>query len=247
MAAHPHDAVDEGGLAVLGQGHELGRDRAADLSGLRRHRAVLECQALADAGVGTRHLVVVLLQGLLRRMEGVGVLHEELAAAEQAEARPDLVAELHLDLVERQRQLAVGPHLVTHGRGDDLLMRGAEAEVPAVPVLETHELGAVDVPAARLVPQLRGLDGGHQHLLDCRSRPSLRARSARPSRKRALTKRQERVDARGCLADHACAQHEPVGDDLGLGGILFECGHVQRAHTEGGSHRWLPVRCRTTR
>jgi hypothetical protein len=38
-------------------------------------------------------------------MEAVGVLHQELARAHDAEARPDLVAELGLDLVVVDRQL----------------------------------------------------------------------------------------------------------------------------------------------
>jgi hypothetical protein len=33
-------------------------------------------------------------------MEGVGIFHDEFAPAHHAEARADLVAELHLDLVE---------------------------------------------------------------------------------------------------------------------------------------------------
>ena len=44
-------------------------------------------------------------------------------------------------------------------------MRGAQAELVAVAVLNAHHLGAVGIPAAGLVPQLAGLQHGHQHLL----------------------------------------------------------------------------------
>jgi hypothetical protein len=40
-------------------------------------------------------------------MKGVGILHDEFAASHDAEARADLIAELRLDLVEIDRQLAV--------------------------------------------------------------------------------------------------------------------------------------------
>ena len=63
--------------------------------------------------------------GLLVDVEGVGVLHEELARAHHAEARPALVAELHLDLVEIRRQLAIALQLAARDVGDDFLVRRA--------------------------------------------------------------------------------------------------------------------------
>jgi hypothetical protein len=46
-------------------------------------------------------------QVLERGVKGIGVLHGELAPAHDAEARPDLVAELGLDLIEVPRQLPI--------------------------------------------------------------------------------------------------------------------------------------------
>jgi hypothetical protein len=67
-------------------------------------------------------------------MEGVGVLHEELARPHDPEARPDLVAELGLDLIEVGRELLVAPYLAAHQIGDHLLVGGAEAELALVAV-----------------------------------------------------------------------------------------------------------------
>ena len=43
-------------------------------------------------------------------VKAVGVFHDEFAAAHQAETRPDLITKLGLDLVQIERQLAVGAH-----------------------------------------------------------------------------------------------------------------------------------------
>ena len=52
-------------------------------------------------------LVGPLLAGVVE-VEGVGVLHHELAPAQDASARTSLVAVLGLNLVQRQRQVLVG-------------------------------------------------------------------------------------------------------------------------------------------
>jgi hypothetical protein len=58
------------------------------------------------AQVGDEHLVVGVDRAVLVEVEGIGVLHQELARAHGAEARAHLVAELPLDVVEVQRQVA---------------------------------------------------------------------------------------------------------------------------------------------
>ena len=141
-------AVHKLRLARRGKRHELGRHLAADLAAIGLDGAVIQAAAVADRAVGAAHVVVGFLQRFLRRVEGVRVLHDELAAAEQAQARSDLVAELHLDLVERAGKLLVGTQLVADERRDELLMGGPEAEAVVVTVDEAHELGAVVVPAA---------------------------------------------------------------------------------------------------
>src|SRR5204863_140373 len=98
-------------------------------------------------------------------MERVRVLHDELAPAHEAEARPDLVPELHLDLVEVLREIAVGADLSPDEIGHHLLVGRAEAEVAVVAVLEPQELAPVLLPAAALPPELGRDDRRHQDLL----------------------------------------------------------------------------------
>ncbi len=72
---------------------------AADAAGVRLHRAELQPAAAEDAAVGLVHDPVGLVQGRAVQVEGVGVLHQELAGAHDPEAGADLVPELGLDLV----------------------------------------------------------------------------------------------------------------------------------------------------
>ena len=85
-------------------------------------------------------------------VEGVGVLHNELADAEKAGFGAWLVAELGLDLVPDLGELLVAAELVAGDGGHDLFVRHSEAEVGAFAVLEAKHVFAHDGPAAGLLP-----------------------------------------------------------------------------------------------
>ena len=222
-------AVDELGLAGVGERHELDGGVAADLAGVGHDGQRVDAAALGDAGVGGLLLLVALLQRLLGGGEAVGVLHDELAAAHEAEARAHLVTELVLDLVERARELLVGAQLVLHEVGEGLLVRGAEGELAAVAVGDAHELGAVGVPAPGLVPELGGREDGHHHLLGADAL-HLVADDGLDLADRAPRERQVAVEAGGGLADHAGAQQQAVARELGLGRVLLQRGRVELGH-----------------
>ena len=228
-------AVHELRLARRGKRHELGRHLAADLATIGLDRAVIQATAIADRAVGAAHIVVGFLQRFLRRVEGVRVLHDELAAAEQAQARSDLVAELHLDLVERAGKLLVGTQLVADERRDELLMGGPEAEAVVVTVDEAHELGAVIVPAAGLVPQLRRLQRRHHDFLRADLVHFL-AHDVLDLREHLVAKRQEGVHARSGLADHARAKHQLVARNFRVRGILLQRRSIELAHSHNFTH-----------
>ena len=222
-------AVHERGLAGLGKRMELAGNRAADLAGVGLHGAELKAAAGADTLVGRVHPVVFLLQRLLRIVEAVAVLHDELAAAQQAEARADLVAELRLDLVHVQRQLLVRAQFGAHERGDELLMGGAEAELVVVTVVEAHALGAVRIGTAGLLPEFLGLEHGHADLLGAAC-VHLLAHDVLDLGQHALAQGQKRVDAGSGLADETGAQQQLMAGDLGIGGVFLERGSIQGAH-----------------
>ena len=103
--------------------------------------------AVEDPRVGAGLQLVGARQPLLVAVEGVGVLHRELARAQDAGARSRLVALLGLDVEEHQRQVAVGAHLARDVRRDALLVRHRQDHRRPLAVLELEQL--VDRVAAR--------------------------------------------------------------------------------------------------
>ena len=154
-------------------------------------------------------------------MEGVGVLHDEFARAHHAEARPDLVAELGLDLVEIDRQLAVALQLAPREVGDHFLVRRPEAVRPVVAVLHAQQFRPELLPAAGLLPELGRLHGRHQHLERAGAVHFL-ADDPLDLAQHAQAHRQPGVEAGRQPADQAGAQHQLVADDLGIGGNVSQ-------------------------
>ena len=154
-------------------------------------------------------------------VEGIVVLHVELASAHDPEARAQLVAKLPLDLVEVLRQVAVAAHRLPEDIGHDLLMGRAEEHRPVVPVGEAQHLLAVVLVAAALLPKLGRLHRRHEDLLAAGGVHFL-AHHLLDLAKHSMAQRQPTVDAGARLPDHAGAQHEPVRDDLRLGRVLSQ-------------------------
>ena len=169
-------------------------------------------------------------------MEGVTILHDELAAAHDPEARTDLVAELRLDLVEVPRELAVAFHFAAHDVGDHLLVGRADHEVAVMPVLEAQEFRAVLFPAARFFPELGGLNRGHEEF-DGPGAVHLLADDALDLAQSPQTHGHPGIDA-GCeAADQAGPEHQTLGDDLRVGGGFLEGGDEELAGAHGEKAR----------
>ena len=140
---------------------------AADGPRLGLHRDDVEAQPGEDPQVGVEDRPVGGLHGLLVDVERVGVGHDQLAGAQQAEPGPGLVAELDLDLVDGQRELPVGVDLGADGDRDHLLVGGPEDE-GAAPGVDGHgrqRVAAEQGGPPALLPQLDGVEGGEQQLL----------------------------------------------------------------------------------
>ena len=158
------------------------------------------------------------VEPLLVAVERVGVLHHELAHAEQPAARTRLVAHLRLEVVEHLRQLLVRLELARVER-DRLLVRHREHERAAVAVLDLPELG--DVVAARRLPELGGRHDRHEHLLRA-DRVHLLADDLDDLLVDAPAERQERPEAGAHLADEPAAHEQLVAHGLRVGGSLAQ-------------------------
>ena len=196
---------------------------AADRPGRGPHRDRLQPHAREGAEIGHEHPPVARLGALAVEVEGIGVLHQELAAAHDAEARAHLVPELPLDVVEVARQVAVGARVAAEDLGDHLLVGRAVEHVAVVPVLEAQHLRPVGVVAPALPPEVGGLDRRHQDLLRAGGVLLLADDLLHPLQ-HPPAERQPGIDAGRGLADHAGAQHQPVRGDL----------RVRRRFLEGG-------------
>ena len=244
-------AAHVGVLAVGGRGEELLGLGAAHRAGGGLDDHVVEPEPVEDPDVGVAVRGVGRVEAGLVDVEGVGVLHHELAAAQQAGAGPRLVAVLGLDLVEPQRQVLVGGVQVLDQEREHLLVRGAEQVVAALAVLEPEDVVAVLGPAAGRVVGLAGQQRREVHLLGA-DRVHLLADDPLDVAQHPVAQRQPGVDARRGAADVAGADQQPVARDLRVGGILSEGAQEQGRHPHdharkatqrrrGAAHQFRPA------
>ena len=221
-------------LACLGQDDEFMAEVAADGPGVGAHRDGLQPHAREGAQIGHEHLVVGMARAFLGQVEGIGVLHQEFAAAHHAEARAHLVPELPLDVVEVARQVAVALGELPEDIGDHFLVGRAEQHLAIMPVLEAQHLRPIGVVAAGLAPEIGRLDGGHQDFLRAGAVLFL-AHDLADLLQCAPAHGQPGIDAGRGLADEARAQHQPVRDDLRLGGRFLERGQEGARQAQGSA------------
>ena len=214
-------AVNHLVLASHRRHHELMRVVAADDASVGLDREVAQAAAVEDARVGVIHPLVAGHRALVAGVEGIGVLHDEFLRAHEAEARADFVAELHADLVEVHRHLPVGIEFARCQRGDDLLGGGAENPLLVRAVLRLVKHIAGGLVAARLPPDVGGLECGHEHFDRPRAVHFL-ADEILDLAQHAQAERQERVEAAGELAHEASAKEQLVREDFRVGRGFLE-------------------------
>ena len=221
-------------LADVERGEELLARRAAHRARHRGDDHVRQAEAVERLDVGVAVALVGDLEPGVVDVEAVGVLHHELAAAQQAGAGPGLVAVLRLDLVDAQRQVLVRRVQVLDEQREHLLVRRRHDEVVAAPVLEAEHVVAVIGPAAgRLVGLLRQ-QGREVDLLEAR-RVHLLADDALDVAVDEPPERQPREPA-GCgAADVPGAHHQAVARHLGVGRIVPQGPEEQRRHAQHGA------------
>ena len=186
----------------------------------------LEAQPREDPLVGLVVELVAVVQPGLVDVERVAVLHDELADADQPAARARLVAELGLEVVDDQRQLAVALHEVAQQVGDHLLVGHGQHHVAPGSVLEADHLGADLRVAARLAPQVGGVHDRHLHLLPADG-VDLLADDLLDALLHPEAERQQGVDAGAELAQVAGAHQQPMRRHLGVGRVVAQGGEEE--------------------
>ena len=209
---------------------------AADGAGFGGHWNRFQPHAVESAQIGDEHLVVGDARVLDREVEGIGILHQEFAPAHHAEARPDLVPELPLDVIEDARQFLVGLHAVAEDLGDQLLIGRAVEHLALMPVADAQHLLAIDLVTAAFAPDLRRLDGRHEEFKRARA-VLLLAHDSLDLAQDPVAKGQPGIDAGARLPDEAGAQHQLVGDDLGFLRVIAQQGQEVAAEAHEGPSR----------
>ena len=199
-------ARDERVLARAGRRQVVERLVAAHHPRLRLYRVRLEPAALEHPVVRLEVLAKADVEAFVVTVERVGVLHHELAHAEQPSARTRLVAHLRLEVVEDLRQLLVRLQLARVER-HRLLVRQREDERAAVTVLDLPELGNVVAPGR--LPQLGRSDDRHEHLLPA-DRVHLLADDPNDLLVNPPPEREERPEAGAHLSDEPTAHEQLV-------------------------------------
>ncbi len=200
------------------------RELPTDDASVRLDRECPQPAPREDAGVGVIHFLVADLRGFVAHVETVGVLHDELARAHQAEARADFVAEFHLDLIKVFRKLAVRVDLGRDEERDDFLVRGAEHPFTPGAVVGLEEGIAHRFVTAALLPDFGRLERGHEDF-DGAGAVHFLADDLLDLAQRAQARRQEGIDAAREFADEAGAQEEFVREDFRFRRRLAEGGN----------------------
>ncbi len=224
-------AADVGVLADVTAREELLRLRPTHRATGRLDDHVVEPEPVERPDVGLTVSCVRRVEALVAGVEGVGVLHRELAAADQPRAGTRLVAVLRLDLVEPDGQVLVRRVEVLHHEGEHLLVRRAEQVVGTLAVLEPEDAVAVVGPAVGRLVGLAGQQRGELQLLGADG-VHLLAHDLLDLAEDAQAERQPRVDAGGGATDVAGAHEQPVAGHLRVDGILAKRPHEQRRHPQ---------------
>ena len=138
---------------------------AANGAGISFHTFKAQAAAAKDAGIGSVHCLIGLIRGGFVQIKAVAVLHNEFPAANETEARSYFVPEFRLNLIEIEGQLAVGMHFPAHQVGNNLFVGWTKTVIPVMAIFEPQEFFAIDLPAARFLPEFRGLDRRQQDFL----------------------------------------------------------------------------------
>ena len=211
---------------------------AADRSGIGRDDPEVESRTLEYPAVRVVHSSIARLVRLLAQVEGVGVLHHEFPRPHDAEAGTHLVAKLGLDLIQVDRQLPVAAYFAPCDVGDDLFVGRPETEVPLVTIPDPQQLRPVLLPAAGLLPELGGLNGGHEHLERAR-RVHFLANDVLDLAQHPHPEGEPGVETRREGPDEPGTQHQPMADDLRVRGRFLDGGEERLRNAHVG---WDPVK-----
>ena len=210
-------AQQQGILADGGQIHILVGQLAAHHAHIRFDCDRWQAAAVEDIEICLVMGAILLIQPFPVGVQAVAVLHRELAHPDQAGARPRIIPEFGLQVVDQSRELAIGADLFAHQVAHHFLVSHRQDHIPPIAVFEAPHLGVDLVPALGFLPDIGRLDHRHAHFLPADG-VHLLAHDIFDPGQAAFRQGQVGEDACGQLADKTCPQQQLVAGDLGFGG-----------------------------
>ena len=140
-------------------------ERAAHHANVAGHGDRLKSKPSKDARIGVVVEVVGAVEARLVTVGAVGVLHRELAHANESAARAWLVAPLRLEVIHLLWELSPRVDQLAKQVGHHLFVRHRQDHVAAAAIVEAAHLWADLVVAPRLAPEVGRVHDRHQHLL----------------------------------------------------------------------------------
>ena len=186
-------------------------------------------EPLEDALIGLPMGVIGRLESGVVDVEGIGVLHDELAHSQDAGPGPRLVPVLDLDLVQHQGKILIGAVLPLYGQREHFFVGRGQQVIVAAAVLQPKNAVAVfGPPVGRLVrcPRQQGreqdlLAADHVHLL---------AHDPFDVPQHAQTEGQPAVEPRRDRPHVAGTDQQLVARYFGIGGGVAQCAQEQLGH-----------------
>jgi hypothetical protein len=224
-------AADEGVLADRGRRQELLGGGTAHGPRHRGDDRMFQFEPSKGPLVGSAHHGVRLLELTVGEREGIGVLHQEFAAAQQAGSGPGLVAELGLHLEEDEWEIAIGAGHLLHEQGEHLFVGGREQIVGAAAILQREDVIAVFGPAVADVVGLARQQRRERDLLTA-DRRHLLADDRRDPVEHQLAEREPGVTARRRATNEAGPEQQPMARHLRVGRLLAQGLEQQAGHPQ---------------
>ena len=165
---------------------------------------------------------------------GVGVLHGELAHADQATARTRLITPLCLEVIDLLRELAPRADELAQQIGNDLFVGHRKDHVAISAILESAHLWADLVVAPRLAPKVGWVHHRHEHLLPVDG-VHLFADDLGDPLVDAHAEGEKRVDSSAERTNVSGAQEEAMRWHLRVGRVLA----LRREEEVADAHGWI--------
>ena len=225
----------EGVFTDFHRGKELFGFEAAHRAGHGVHWHILQIETVENTLVGATLVHIRLDKAFLVEREGVGVLHDEFTATNQACTRAEFVTILGLNLVEGNRQILVGGVQVLDQQGEHFLMGRRQQVVGLMAILQTEDVVAILFPTVGGLIRFTRQQTGEVNFLSV-DRSHFLTDDVFDLVQNIQAQRQPGPNTRSGLAQVAGTLQKLIRYDIGIGGILTQSAQEHGGHTKCFSH-----------